>query len=79
MTRLPIASAEEFAVWLLRDFSHDGRTICLAPGPGFYVTPGAGVDEVRLAFMYSVARLGEAMQVLGAAVEAYAGAAVIGR
>jgi aspartate aminotransferase len=79
MTRLPIASAEEFAVWLLRDFSHAGRTICLAPGPGFYVTPGAGVDEVRLAFMYSAPRLSEAMQVLGAAVEAYAGAAVVDR
>ncbi len=79
MTRLPIASAEEFAVWLLRDFSHDGRTICVAPGPGFYVTPGVGIDEVRLAFMYDAARLAEAMQVLGVAVEAYAGAPVSNR
>ncbi|HSO23725.1 MAG TPA: pyridoxal phosphate-dependent aminotransferase, partial [Chondromyces sp.] len=52
MTRLPIDSCEEFALFLLRDFALDGETVCLAPGEGFYVTPGLGVDEVRIAFMY---------------------------
>jgi len=73
MTRLPIDSCEEFAVFLLRDFSHDGETVCLAPGEGFYVTPGLGVDEVRIAFMYEAATLTRAMKVLGAAVNAYPG------
>ncbi len=72
MTRLPIGSAEEFAVWLLRDFEHEGRTLCLAPGPGFYVTPGSGVDEVRIAFMYDAPTLARSMEILGAAVDAYA-------
>jgi aspartate aminotransferase len=73
MTRLPIDSCENFAAWILRDFSHDGETICLAPGEGFYVTEGSGVDEVRIAFMYDSVTLSRAMQVLGAAVEAYPG------
>jgi aspartate aminotransferase len=73
MTRLPIRSCEEFAAWILRDFSHDGRTICLAPGEGFYVTPGLGVDEVRIAFMYEVETLHMAMKILDAAVEVYPG------
>ena len=73
MTRLPIDSCEEFAVFLLRDFSLDGETVCLAPGEGFYVTPGLGVDEVRIAFMYEAATLGRAMKVLGAAVNAFPG------
>ena len=73
MTRLPIDSCERFAAWLLTDFVHDGETICLAPGEGFYVTPGAGIDEVRIAFMYDAATLARAMRVLGAAVEAYPG------
>ncbi len=73
MTRLPVGSAEDFAVWLLRDFTHQGATICLAPGPGFYVSPGLGEDEVRLAFMYDAPTLARAMDVLGHAVEAYAG------
>ncbi len=73
MTRLPIDSCEDFAVWLLRDFSHNGETICLAPGEGFYVTPGLGVDEVRIAFMYDVATMTRAMKILDAAVGAYPG------
>ena len=73
MTRLPIDNCEEFAVFLLRDFSHEGETVCLAPGEGFYVTPGLGVDEVRIAFMYEGETLSRAMRVLGAAVNAYPG------
>jgi len=73
MTRLPIDSCEDFARWLLRDFSHNGSTICLAPGEGFYVTPGLGVDEVRIAFMYDVATMSRAMKILDAAVIAYPG------
>jgi aspartate aminotransferase len=71
MTRLPIDSCEEFAVWMLKDFSHNGETVCLAPGEGFYVTPGLGVDEVRVAFMYDAETLTRAMAVMEAAVEAY--------
>ena len=73
MTRLPIKSCEDFAVWLLKDFEHEGETVCLAPGEGFYVTERLGVDEVRLAFMYDAETLKRAMRVLGAAVAAYPG------
>jgi len=73
MTRLPIDSCEEFAVFLLRDFTHEGETVCLAPGEGFYVTPGLGVDEVRIAFMYDADTLTRAIKILGAAVNAYPG------
>jgi len=71
MTRLPIDSCERFAVWMLRDFQWEGETVCLAPGEGFYVTKGLGVDEVRIAFMYDAATLGRAMAVLERAVAAY--------
>jgi aspartate aminotransferase len=71
MTRLPITSCEDFAAWLLTDFTSQGRTICLAPGEGFYVTPGLGVDEVRIAFMYDADTLARAMKLLDAAVAAY--------
>jgi aspartate aminotransferase len=73
MTRLPVASCEDFAAWLLRDFSHGGETICLAPGEGFYVTPGLGFDELRIAFMYDAATLTRAMKILDEAVMAYPG------
>jgi len=77
MTRLPIDSCEEFAVFLLRDFALDGETVCLAPGEGFYVTDGLGVDEVRLAFMYDARTLGRGMRILDAAVKAYPGKLVV--
>ncbi len=73
MTRLPIDSCEEFAVFLLRDFALGGETVCLAPGEGFYVTPGLGIDEVRIAFMYDAGTLARAVRLLGAAVAAYPG------
>ncbi len=73
MTRLPIQSCEDFAAWLLRDFVHNGETICLAPGEGFYVTPGLGIDEVRIAFMYDVPTMTRAMKILDAAVGTYPG------
>jgi aspartate aminotransferase len=73
MTRLPIDSCEEFAVFLLRDFELDGETVCLAPGEGFYVTAGLGIDEVRIAFMYEASTLSRAMKILDAAVAAYPG------
>ena len=73
MTRLPIDSCEEFAVFLLRDFALEGETVCLAPGKGFYVTDGLGVDEVRIAFMYDAEILSRAMKILDAAVAAYPG------
>lgn len=73
MTRLPIRSCEEFAAWLLKDFAHEGETICVAPGEGFYVTPGLGGDEIRIAFMYDAPILTRAMKILDAAVKAYPG------
>jgi aspartate aminotransferase len=73
MTRLPIDSCESFAAWMLSDFEHGGETVCLAPGEGFYVTEGLGVDEVRIAFMYDSDTLGRAMDVIRAAVAGYPG------
>jgi aspartate aminotransferase len=71
MTRLPIDSCERFAVWMLKDFELKGETVCVAPGEGFYVTDGLGVDEVRIAFMYDAATLARALTILEHAVAAY--------
>jgi len=49
--RLPIRDTERFAVWMLTDFAMDKETVMIAPGPGFYATPGKGLDEIRLAYV----------------------------
>lgn len=63
---LPVEDTDAFARWLLTDFSHDGATVMLAPGAGFYATPGRGKREVRIAYVLNVEDLGRALACLRA-------------
>lgn len=69
--RLPVDDANDFAAFLLRDFDLDGDTVMIAPADGFYATPGLGKDEARIAYVLKEEDLRRAMEVLGAALEAY--------
>ena len=71
MVRLPVDDAEKFCEWCLTDFSYEGQTIMMAPGSGFYSTPGAGRDEVRLAYVLNKEDLGRALVVLEKALDEY--------
>jgi aspartate aminotransferase len=71
MAKLPVDSSEEFAKWLLSGFNVDGKTTMVAPGEGFYATPGKGVDEVRIAYVLNEADLADAMDILLKGVEEY--------
>ncbi|HXT34976.1 MAG TPA: pyridoxal phosphate-dependent aminotransferase [Chloroflexota bacterium] len=71
VVRLPIDDSEAFARWLLESFSDQGETVFVAPMPGFYVTPGQGRDEVRLAFVLEETRLARAAALLRLGVEQY--------
>src|SRR5690606_36125370 len=51
LTRLPIDDADGFCQWMLEHFDHDNETVMMAPASGFYSTPNAGKDEVRLAYV----------------------------
>lgn len=71
MVRLPVDDAEKFCEWCLTDFSYEWQTIMMAPGSGFYSTPGAGRDEVRLAYVLNKEDLGKALVVLEKALDEY--------
>ncbi|RAK63865.1 pyridoxal phosphate-dependent aminotransferase [Hymenobacter edaphi] len=73
MARLPVDNAERFAQWLLEDFSHQGRTTMISPAAGFYATPGAGHNEVRLAYVINQQAINAAMDCLAAGLRAYPG------
>jgi aspartate aminotransferase len=75
MARLPVRSADDFCRWLLEDFCSGGETVMLAPGPGFYVTPGRGQDEVRIAYVLGEGPLARAIALLGEALVRYPGRA----
>jgi len=71
IARLPVPDSEEFCKFLLNDFSLDGETVMMAPANGFYLTPGLGADEVRIAYVLEEAKLKRAMRCLSAGLEAY--------
>ena len=64
-------NAEDFSKFLLTDFSDQGQTLMLAPGQGFYSTPGLGKNEVRIAFVLETEKLIRAAQILEKALEIY--------
>jgi aspartate aminotransferase len=71
---LPIDDCDRFAGWLLTDFRLDGETVMVAPGEGFYMTPGMGKQEVRFAFVLEEEALERAMIILQEALRVYPGA-----
>ncbi len=71
VARLPIEDSDDFAAWLLTDFQKDGKTVMVAPASGFYVTPGLGKDEVRIAYVLKDEDLRTAVEILRAALPAY--------
>jgi aspartate aminotransferase len=73
MAKLPVDDAEKFVIWLLDEFQVDGATTMLAPGEGFYATPGAGYDEVRIACVLNVEDLRKAMAIVEKGLAAYPG------
>jgi aspartate aminotransferase len=71
VARLPIQNSEHFCRFMLNSFSYEGETIFLAPGAGFYLTPNAGEDTVRIAFVLEELRLIRAVTILKTGLIAY--------
>lgn len=71
MASLPVDDADDFAAWLLRDFSHEGATVMVAPGSGFYAS-SRGRNEVRIAYVLKEEDLRQAIELLRIALQRYA-------
>lgn len=69
--RLPIKDSEDFAKWILEKYENNGETVMIAPAPGFYATPGLGLDEIRIAYVLNTDDLAHAMELLKDALEKY--------
>ncbi len=72
IAELPIDDANKFCQWLLESFSYKGATVMLAPGSGFYATPGLGLNQVRLAYVLNKTDINAAMDCLQEALKVYA-------
>lgn len=73
VARLPVDDSERFCAWCLAEFDFEGETVFMAPASGFYTTPGAGINEVRIAYVLKKKDLMRALVVLQKALEAYPG------
>ncbi len=73
VARLPVDDSEKFCAWCLSEFEYEGETVMMAPASGFYTTPGAGRNEVRIAYVLKKDDLQRALIVLQKALEAYPG------
>ena len=68
---LPIDDSEEFVKFMIGEFEYNGKTVMVTPMKDFYITPGMGTKQIRIAYVLNTADLAEAMDVLRRGVEAY--------
>lgn len=73
MAKLPVDDSDRFCQWILESFSYEGQTVMMAPGTGFYGTPGLGKQEVRFAYVLNTDAIHKAMDCLERALEVYKG------
>lgn len=73
VAKFPIDNADRFCQWMLESFSHNNATVMMAPATGFYSTPGAGQNEVRMAYVLNSTDLESAMICLQEGLKVYPG------
>ena len=73
VAKFPIDSSDRFCQWILEEFEYENQTVMMAPATGFYSTPGAGTNEVRLAYVLKKQDLEKAIICLQKALEVYPG------
>lgn len=73
VARLPIDDADRFCLWMLEHFSYENQTVMMAPASGFYSTPHAGKNEVRLAYVLNINDLEKALVCLERGLSEYPG------
>ena len=73
VAKLPVDDSDKFCRWCLEEFNFEGETVMMAPASGFYTTPGAGRNQVRIAYVLKREDLQRALVVLQKALEAYPG------
>lgn len=69
--KLPIEDAEDFAKWILTDFSYNSKTVMFAPAAGFYASKGLGKNEIRMSYCLNCDDLKDAMDIFAVALKKY--------
>ena len=71
--KLPVKNAEDFAKFLLTDFSINNESVMVAPASGFYSSENNGEDEVRIAFVLNSEKIKRAINIINIGLKEYTG------
>ncbi len=71
VVQLPVENAEDFAAYLLSEFSCNKRTTFIAPASGFYMQNSKGVRKARIAYVLKESEIEKAIEVLAAGLDQY--------
>ena len=73
VAEVPVDNAENFAKWMLTDFSIAGETTMVTPAKSFYRSEGVGYNHIRVAYVLEVPELKKALHILEEGLKAYPG------
>jgi aspartate aminotransferase len=73
VAELPVDDAESFSAWMLKNVAIEDETVMLTPMSDFYVSPGRGTREVRIACVYDSETMARAVRIIGQALDEYPG------
>lgn len=68
---LPVDSAEEFAIWMLKEFRYHNSTVMFAPSDGFYQSEGLGIRQARFAYVLNKEELALSLECLKYGLKEY--------
>lgn len=68
---LPVDDTDDFAQWLLEEFSDQNETVMVAPASGFYTTERIGKKQVRIAYVLNQKELIRSVELLKKALAIY--------
>ncbi len=71
MVRLPVDDCERFTAFLLTEIAIDKKTLLVSPAAGFYIQPGRGMQEVRIAAVLDTDTLIQACRILRTGLARY--------
>ncbi len=66
---LPVKNAEDFVRFMISEFRYKNKTVMVTPMEDFYITPGRGRNQIRIAYVLNTKALAEAMDVLRRGLE----------
>ena len=69
--KLPVEDAEDFLMFLLKEFDDNGETVMFAPAAGFYATEGLGKNEMRIAYVLNQDSMRRGAELIKLGIEAY--------